>query len=209
MAIDQQTIDAVIAFHGHMCPGLAMGIQAAEVALAEVGRHTDDDRVVAVVETDMCSVDAIQFLVGTTFGKGNLVSRDYGKNAYTFARPSSGRAVRVVGRPGAFPQPPAEVQVLMGRAREGSAAPAEREALSSITSAVSQVILSTPPGELFEVTGVDMPEWVPGRVFASAPCASCGEPTAETKLRKGRDGDVCLPCSERREHLAAAGAGSA
>lgn len=42
-----------VAFHGHMCPGLAIGVRAAEVALREIGPHSADEEVVAVVETDM------------------------------------------------------------------------------------------------------------------------------------------------------------
>jgi len=41
------------AFHGHMCPGLAIGVRAAEVALSEIGPHSADEEVVAVVETGM------------------------------------------------------------------------------------------------------------------------------------------------------------
>jgi formylmethanofuran dehydrogenase subunit E len=47
------TIKKVQEFHGHMCPGLAIGIRAAEVALKEIGPHSKDEEVVAVVETDM------------------------------------------------------------------------------------------------------------------------------------------------------------
>ena len=49
--------DAVIShiqeFHGHMCPGLAIGIRAAEIALEQICKHAKDEEVVAVVETDM------------------------------------------------------------------------------------------------------------------------------------------------------------
>ncbi|MBW2580124.1 MAG: formylmethanofuran dehydrogenase, partial [Deltaproteobacteria bacterium] len=30
-------IQKTVAFHGHMCPGLAIGIRAAEVALRDIG----------------------------------------------------------------------------------------------------------------------------------------------------------------------------
>ncbi len=30
-------VDEVIKFHGHLCPGLVIGIRAAEIALREVG----------------------------------------------------------------------------------------------------------------------------------------------------------------------------
>ncbi|MGD8916559.1 MAG: FmdE family protein, partial [Syntrophobacterales bacterium] len=68
--INEEMVEKTVAFHGHMCPGLAVGIRAAEVALREIGPHAQDEEVVAVVETDMCGVDAIQFLTGCTFGKG-------------------------------------------------------------------------------------------------------------------------------------------
>ncbi len=54
--IDQATAEAVDrakAFHGHFCPGLATGIRAAEIALREIGSHSKDEEVVAIVETDM------------------------------------------------------------------------------------------------------------------------------------------------------------
>ena len=55
--LDADTLGRTIEFHGHMCPDLTMGIRAAEVALGEVGPHTADEEMVAIVETDMCGVD--------------------------------------------------------------------------------------------------------------------------------------------------------
>jgi len=71
VSISSDQMERAVQFHGHWCPGLATGIRAAELALREIG-HEADEEVVAVVETDMCGVDAIQFLTGCTFGKGNL-----------------------------------------------------------------------------------------------------------------------------------------
>ena len=51
--INEETIQQVEAFHGHMCPGLAIGIRAAELARREIGPHASDEEVVAIVETDM------------------------------------------------------------------------------------------------------------------------------------------------------------
>jgi formylmethanofuran dehydrogenase subunit E len=79
---------------------------------------------VAVTETDMCGVDAIQFLTGCTFGKGNLIHRDWGKNACTFFRRSDGRAVRVGARPEAWSRDP-EHEALAARVGSGEATEAE------------------------------------------------------------------------------------
>jgi formylmethanofuran dehydrogenase subunit E len=98
--MEENIIKQVQAFHGHMCPGLAMGIRVSEKALMEMGERPGDEEVVALVETDNCAVDAIQFLTGCTFGKGNLINLDYGKNAFRFiaaatAKPSASWSSRM------------------------------------------------------------------------------------------------------------------
>ncbi len=44
-----------------------------------------DEEMVAITENDACGVDAVQFILGCTFGKGNLHFRDYGKQAHRFS----------------------------------------------------------------------------------------------------------------------------
>jgi formylmethanofuran dehydrogenase subunit E len=46
-------VESVQRFHGHSCPGLAIGIRVSEIALREIGPHARDEEVVAIVETDM------------------------------------------------------------------------------------------------------------------------------------------------------------
>ena len=93
--LSSEIIEDVIHFHGHWCPGLALGIRVAQIALAEIG-HSSDEEIVAICETDMCGVDAIQFLTGCTLGKGNLIIRPYGKMAFSFYRRKDGKSIRVV-----------------------------------------------------------------------------------------------------------------
>ncbi|MDQ3569909.1 MAG: FmdE family protein [Actinomycetota bacterium] len=190
---DQETIDEVVAFHGHMCPGLAMGIRAAEVGLERIGPHSGDEEVVAIVETDMCGVDAIQFMTGCTFGKGNLVHRDYGKNAYTFVRRSDGRAVRVSPVAGGMQRPP-EWHELFAKARAGMATPEERERFQSIQKEGSAVIVSMPLEQLYDVREIEVEAPPPARILASVDCAVCAEPTMETRVRRLDGRELCQPC---------------
>ena len=191
--IDEQTLVRVVEFHGHMCPGLAIGVQAAEIALREIGAHAKDEEVVAVVETDMCGVDAIQFLTGCTFGKGNLVHRDWGKNAYSFFRRSDGRGVRIAGRPDAWPRDP-EHQELSAKVRSGQATAAERARFGELHVSESRKVLAIDPDQLFTVQ--ELAERPPSmaRVFASVPCAECGEGTMETRVRRLDGRELCVPC---------------
>lgn len=88
-------LDEVIEFHGHICPGLALGYRAATFALKHFGKRAKDEELVSIVENDSCAVDAVQVITGCTFGKGNLIFRDYGKQVYTFIKRPSGDAVRI------------------------------------------------------------------------------------------------------------------
>ncbi len=196
MRIDEQTTTRVVDFHGHMCPGLAMGIRAAEVALAEVGPHSADEEVVAVVETDMCAVDAIQFLTGCTFGKGNLIHLDYGKNAYTFIRRSDGHAVRVSTRPGAFGDDPERAE-LRAAISSGTATDAQRKQFWELQRARSLDLLEAPIERLYEVRKVDAEVPARARVFRSVPCDACGEPTMPPRIREVEGRQLCPPCAER------------
>jgi formylmethanofuran dehydrogenase subunit E len=73
-----EEIEQTIAFHGQSCPGLTIGIRAAELVRQNLG-SVDPADLLAVVETDMCGVDAIQYLTGCTIGKGNLIHKDVGR----------------------------------------------------------------------------------------------------------------------------------
>jgi formylmethanofuran dehydrogenase subunit E len=193
--IDEQILERVTDFHGHMCPGLAMGVQAAEIALREIGPHAKDEEVVAVVETDMCGVDAIQFLTGCTFGKGNLIHRDWGKNVYTFYRRSDGRAVRIAGRPDAWRRDP-EHQELFAKVRANQASPEERARFQELHRSESRRLLELDPEQLYEFHEVAGPAPQRARIHATVICARCGEGVMETRVRRFDGRDLCPPCFE-------------
>ena len=173
-----------------------MGIRAAEVALREVGPHSSDEEVVALTETDMCGVDAIQYLTGCTFGKGNLIHLDYGKNAYTFMRRSDGRAVRVSARPGAFDRSP-EHDELSSRVRNGGGTEEEQTRYKELRANRTEAILRAPEEELYAIEELEDAEVPPtARIHDSVACAGCGEFTMETRVRKLEGRALCPSCFE-------------
>ncbi|HVL07148.1 MAG TPA: FmdE family protein [Acidimicrobiales bacterium] len=194
--IDEQTLDRVVEFHGHMCPGLAMGIAAAQIALREIGPHAKDEEVVAVVETDMCGVDAIQFLTGCTFGKGNLIHQDVGKNAYSFFRRSDGRAIRIKVRPDAWQRDP-EHQALFAKVRSGSATDAERAKFQELHVAQSRKVLALDPDGLYSFTEIDAAPPRKARIHTNITCAECREPAMESRIRRLDGRDLCQPCFDQ------------
>lgn len=82
----QKDWERCIDFHGHQCPGLAIGFRVAMAARKGLGvTSAGDEELVCVAENDSCSVDAIQLLLSCTLGKGNLLYRDRGKQAFSFS----------------------------------------------------------------------------------------------------------------------------
>jgi len=195
-AISEEMVQQAIAFHGHLCPGLAMGIRAAEIALLELGRHSEDDELLAQVETDMCAVDAIQLLTGCTFGRGNLIHRDYGKNAYSFYRPSQGRALRIVSRASAGGPMSKEHQALWHKLRDKSMTPGEKTRFWQLQNARAEVILTAPLDTLYEFKE---PPALPVRRNGAPKyvrCEDCGEMVAEHKSKPQGGKTLCIPCAQ-------------
>ena len=155
-------------FHGHACPGLAIGVKAVEAAKEKMGiTFSADEEVVCVTENDACGVDAVQVLTGCTMGKGNIIYRGTGKMAFSFFNRKNGDSLRMIIKPFAE-----EME------RE------ERQAY----------ILNTPADEIFNFMKptFNLPETA--RIFNSVICESCGESTPEHKVRLQEGKKVCLDC---------------
>ncbi len=197
--MNPQELAAVVQFHGHFCPGLAIGVRAAELALREIGPHAADEEVVAIVETDMCGVDAIQFMTGCTFGKGNLIHLDYGKNAFTFIRRSDSKAIRLVTRPQSWGETSAEHRDLFARVQAGQASPEERARFQDLHQQRGHAILNLPLETLFDVHTVEPRIPAKARVRASVQCEACGEMVMETRARLMNGRKLCIPCFESGE----------
>ncbi|XCH79168.1 MAG: FmdE family protein [Candidatus Dehalobacter alkaniphilus] len=160
--------EKAVEFHGHSCPGLAIGYKAAVAAQEKMGiRFSSDEEIVCVTENDACGVDAIQVLTGCSMGKGNLIYRGTGKMAFSFFNRKSGESLRLVLK-----------------AFEGEMTREERQAY----------ILKAPAEEVFDFKkpGFALPETA--RLFDSIVCESCGENAPEHKMRLQDGKKVCLDC---------------
>ncbi|HOI58864.1 MULTISPECIES: FmdE family protein [unclassified Methanoculleus] len=185
------------AFHGHVCPGLALGYRAAETALERLrSGRAEDEELVTIAETDACGVDAIQVLTGCTAGKGNLFFKDYGKHAFTFINRRTGDAVRVAANPSFnIDSLDPGLAPLRARVMQGRASDKEHAEFHERTGRIVEALLHMPAEELFSIQNVDVEIPERARIFRSVPCAKCGEMTAESRVRV-EDGElVCYACS--------------
>jgi formylmethanofuran dehydrogenase subunit E len=197
-SIKKDLIDKTIAFHGHSCPGLVIGIRAAELALQRLGPAEAKD-LVAVVETDMCGVDAIQFLTGCTFGKGNLIHKDYGKMAFSFYDRSKNVGFRVVLRPDISADIGPELRSLMKKVETGTAGQEESNRVQKLRSTLQERYMRADLEEMFVVTDPALPAPKPARILASLKCEACGEMAMESRTRRFDGKTLCMPCFEKVE----------
>jgi formylmethanofuran dehydrogenase subunit E len=193
-----KSFEEVVHFHGHSCPGLALGYRVAQRALQEFKRETisEDEELVAIVENNSCAVDAVQVTTGCTFGKGNLIFRDYGKQAYTFLRRPLGEAVRI-SIDFAAPQETEEEKEMWRRYSRGDRSPEVLEAVQNRKARKTRAILDASDDELLKVSRVTVPLPPEAKIYQSISCGTCGEKVAEPKARLKDGTVVCIPCAEK------------
>jgi formylmethanofuran dehydrogenase subunit E len=186
-----------IQFHGHLCPGLTLGYRVAKAALRELKvDRPHDEELVAVVENDSCAVDAIQFITGATFGKGNLVFRDYGKHVYTFYDRATGKGVRISENYRGFDNDAHYPEL---RKRQAAGEDVSRE-LEQFRMEKTAAILRADDRDILNIEPVTTPPPSPAKIRSSARCTICGERFMESRGRVTDGKALCIPCFERMEH---------
>lgn len=189
----KQIIEETIAFHGHSCPGLAIGIRVAEYVKNNFP-DTPSATLVCVTETDMCGVDAIQYLTGCTYGKGNLIVRDYGKTAFSIYDRKKNRGIRLLLRPDSRGKNYEELAEMMAKKSAGILSEKENLKLSELRSMLEKRFMSLPLEEIFSVEELQTRPPRPARILFSLTCEDCGEETMESRTRRFGGKTLCIPC---------------
>lgn len=167
------TYEEIIAFHGHSCPGIAIGYRMAQAALHALAEaRAEDEEIVAIVENDACGVDALQCLTGCTFGKGNFIFRDYGKQVYTLFSRKTKQGVRVVFNEDKIP-----------------------ETVRKDRQKFIDWILGADEKDVVTVREVTIDEPERAVIRKSVLCARCGERVMETRTKEVGGRLLCIPCA--------------
>ena len=183
-----------IQFHGHLCPGLALGYRVAKAALRELkADRPQDEELVAIVENDSCAVDAIQFITGCTFGKGNLIFRDYGKHVYTLFNRRTNKGVRISEDYRGFADDQRYPE-LKKRQEAGEDVSREMQVFKMEKAAA---ILKAEEKEIMTITPVSSPPPEEANIRGSLRCSICGEKFMGSRSREKNGKVVCIPCFEK------------
>ena len=187
-----------LAFHGHKCPAMPMGLKAGLAAMNVLGVERSQDKELFVdAETGKghaagCFLDGVMTATGCTYGKANIQKRYFNKMAFTLIDQKTGRAVRVSLKPAFFEKALASPFV---QKRKAGVPP--QDIAPEVTDPLVNRILGLKDEDFLDVGPVHTVEVKKGKgVFTAKPCAKCGELTFVNKLRETEDGSlVCIPCS--------------
>jgi len=168
-----EMMEKAVKFHGHACPGVALGVLVSKYILEHGNDFSVDEELVGVVENDNCSVDAIQALLGITFGKGNFIHLDYGKNNYTFYNRTNKKAIKLSLELRDFADKKLTKEERIGK------------------------LLSSNPEDIFKIENVEFNPPQKAQIHQSIICETCGEPTMSTKIREFNNKRLCIPCYEK------------
>ncbi|WP_300672226.1 FmdE family protein [Desulfoluna sp.] len=189
------SLNPCIDFHGHLCPGLVYGYLVAMESLRRLKEiRSDDEELVAISENDACSVDALQVLLGTTAGKGNLTIQNIGKNVYTVYSRKAGKGFRF-SRKNTYVysgETPELFDDLEKKVTLGTATVAEQKQQKILK---TLDLLTKPVDEVFAITDAAIPEPAFAELAPSVACAACGELTMKTKMVTRDDSLLCQPCA--------------
>ncbi len=187
-----------MAFHGHKCPAMPMGLRAGLAAMRILGvARAQDKELFVISETGKghaagCFLDGIMTATGCTYGKSNIEKRYVNKMAFTLIDQQSGRAVRVSLKPDFFEKALASPFV---QKRKAGIPPQSIE--PEIADPLVDRILTLDEDDFLDIGTVHQVEVHKGKAsFAAKRCTACGELTFVNKLRVTEDGQlVCIPCS--------------
>ena len=179
-------------FHGHVCPGLAMGYRVARYVKAHYPR-SEDEELVCIAENKSCSVDAVQFLLGCTAGKGNLIVIDNGKQAFTFYSRDHGKALRIYFKGDVF----AGMDAMRQKMAAGALTDADKKEMEGMRSRIMEQILAGRDEDLLDVREAEIPAPEKARIYPSLVCQECGERFMEIMGRTAEGKVLCKDCFAR------------
>ncbi|MCL2862751.1 MAG: FmdE family protein [Methanimicrococcus sp.] len=196
--ITKRTYDDAIAFHGHSCGGLALGYVAALYAkeLLDLD-YSEDEEVVVITETDSCTVDSIQTILGCTAGKGNLIVNNWGKTAFSFYK-RGGKAVRLVMRADFF-KPNPEMDALRAKVMSKTASEGEAARYHELSKQRVDDVLSTPGSRIYDIKEPQMPVPEKAKIFDNIICPVCGESVGTARCVESGGRKICQFCFQNEK----------
>jgi len=182
--MDKKIVELAVALHGHLAPGIALGLRMSNIALSRLNAKKGDKHLIGVSETARCLADAMQAAAGCTMGHGSAFVEDYGKLALTLGDVRTKKGVRV-----ALKEEANKHSSLMNKwmMRLGKLTHEEEEELGIQLLSLDEKYLLIQDVEINKVQNFEKSDI--GR------CAMCGEYIPQSLAAINNDGVLCKACS--------------
>jgi len=192
---DQEAWAKAVAFHGHICPGLAVGFRASMQVLdllGSTGKLIGESHF-AIVENDVCGVDGVQLITGCTLGNDSLIIENQGKFAFAWVDKKTGEGYRLLLKvPVWLSNEPIE---LHQKVKLGTATAEEKSQFISLRNRRGLDLMALSDAELFQIEAIVRK--IPGkpRLHPFVQCARCNEYFMAPWARTIDDEVVCSGCA--------------
>lgn len=183
MCVEKTPWEQVTDFHGHSCPGVALGFRVAQIASRELGlRPSPEAQVLVKAETASCALDAFQILNHATMGKRTLKLQEHGKHVYHFQYSGTEEIIRIAIRSSVIQKMTESQENLSPRQKQNKSL----ELLQLILSMSEEdfCTIKRLPGSLSETTASS----------AWTVCSRCQEPVKSEFTREEGSEILCLDC---------------
>jgi len=187
--------------HGHYCPYLALGVMTAADALNRLAADNDGmEELLAVVETNSCFSDGIQYTAGTTFGNNSLIYRDFGKTAVTFVKrndPEENIRYYLKDSDLIKREYPAAAELFEKVIAERKGSKKEQQKMKELWQEIAFDLVEGDINKYFEIEEnieIELPDYAP--IFEDQQCSKCGEKLMAAKAVKKEDKILCKDCAE-------------
>lgn len=182
--MNEKTVELATALHGHLAPGIALGLRMSDLALSHLNTKKGDKHLIGISETARCLADAMQAATGCTLGHGNACVEDYGKLAITIGNVRTKKGVRVALKEDANKHSSLMNKWMM---RLGKLTHQEEEELGVQLLGMDEIFFSIQNVEInndrnFEKSGI-------------VTCRECGELIPESLTERKGNEIYCKPCT--------------
>lgn len=194
--MDSELWEKTVEFHGHVCPGVAVGFRAALNAarLLHCGTEKLEASHFVIAHNDLCGLDGIQVVTGCSIGNAGLVIDNRGKQCFSFISKQTGTGIRLAL---AVPLWLSDEPIFLHqKIRQRCATAPEKEEFLRQRGRRGLEMLGYRDEELFLVGQVAAtPDHRP-RLFPVVKCSSCGEAVMTPWIVEREGSSLCRDCSD-------------
>lgn len=183
-----------VKFHGHVCPGVAVGFRASIYALKLLDLTGNiSESYYAVAENDVCGLDGVQIVTGCTIGNDSLIIDNQGKKAFSFVHKKTGDGIRVLLKVPLWGDYNEAVE-LHHKVKKGETTSQEKERFFTLRGKRGLELLDYPDKALFSFSKINLKIPSKPRLHNFVTCAICQEPTMLPWIKRKDDLEVCSKC---------------